>query len=51
MDFEQLKQHIIAKLSMEDVLDILGFSTEDLVEALADEIKHFEDEFTEAVND
>lgn len=51
MDFEQLKQHIIAKLSMEEVLDIIGFDVEDLVYALEEEIKHFEDEFTEAVND
>jgi hypothetical protein len=51
MDFEQLKQLIIAKLSAEEVLDILGFDVEDLVEALEDEIFVFEEEFREAIDD
>jgi hypothetical protein len=51
MALEQLKQLIVAKLSPEEFLDILGFDLEDLVDALEDEICEFEMELTAAVYD
>lgn len=47
--FEELKELIAAELSVEEILDILGWETVELVDALSDYIKEYEDEFKQAV--
>ncbi len=47
--FEELKELIAAELSVEEIMDILGWETPELVDALEDYIKQFEDEFKQAV--
>lgn len=46
----ELKDLIAAKLTVEQILDILGWETADLVEALSDEIDVYQDDFEEAVS-
>ncbi len=48
---EELKQMIVAKLSIDQILDILGWEISDLVEALSDEIDLYQEDFEMAVND
>ena len=47
--FEELKELIAAKLSVEEIMDILGWTNIELVEALEDHIMEFEDDFKEAI--
>ena len=47
--FEELKALIAAELSVDEILDILGWETPELVDALEDHIKELEDEFKQAV--
>jgi hypothetical protein len=47
--FEELKELIAAELSVEEIMDILGWETPELVDALEDYIKEYEDEFKKAV--
>lgn len=46
---EELKDLIAAKLSVEEILDILGWTNIELVDALEDHIMEFEDDFKDAV--
>ncbi len=48
-NLEELKELIAAKLSVEEILDILGWDNYDLVDALEDYIEEFQEEFQEAV--
>ena len=48
---EELKALIAAKLSIEEILDILGWEMTDLVESLSDEIDLYAEEFEDAVAD
>ena len=45
----ELKDLIAAKLTVEQIMDILGWEMADLVEALSDEIDLYQDEFEDAV--
>ena len=45
---EELKALIAAKLSIEEILDILGWEMTDLVEHLSDEIDLYADHFEAA---
>lgn len=45
----ELKDLIAAKLTVEQILDILGWEMADLVEALSEEIEIYQDDFEEAV--
>lgn len=47
--FNELKDLIAAELSVEEILDILGWETVELVDALEDHIKEAEEEFKRAV--
>ena len=47
--FEELKDLIAAELSVEEIMDILGWETFELVEALEDYIKEAEEDFKRAV--
>jgi hypothetical protein len=47
--FEELKELIAAELSVEEILDILGWENTELVDALEDYIKEYEQEFKDAV--
>ncbi len=47
--FEELKELIAAELSVEEIMDILGWETPELVDALEDYIKENEEEFKRAV--
>ena len=47
--FDELKDLIAAELSMEEIMDILGWETPELVEALEEYIKEQETEFRKAV--
>lgn len=47
--FEELKELIAAELSIEEIMDILGWETYELVDALEDYIKEREDDFKDAV--
>jgi hypothetical protein len=49
LNFEELKDLIAAELSVEEILDILGWETMELVDALEDYIKEQEDDFKDAV--
>jgi hypothetical protein len=51
MHIEQLKELIAARLDPDEILDILGWTTNDLVEALEDDIQSFKDEFIEAITE
>lgn len=44
----ELKELIAAKLSVEQIMDILGWEMADLVEALSDEIDRYSEEFEDA---
>lgn len=46
----ELKDLIAAKLTVEQILDILGWEMADLVEALSEEIEIYQDDFEEAVS-
>lgn len=46
---EELKELIAAKLSLEEILDILGWNIQDLLEAIEDEIVVLQEEFEKAV--
>lgn len=48
-DWQELKELIAAELSVEDILDILGWETPELVDALEEYIKEYEYEFKKAV--
>ena len=48
-DFSELKELIAAELSVEEIMDILGWETPELVDALEDHIKELEEEFKQAV--
>jgi len=45
---KELLDLIAAKLSLEEILDILGWTTFELVEAIQDDIEELEDEFRDA---
>ena len=45
---QELKELIAAKLTVDEILDILGWDTPELVDALEDYIHEFEVEFKEA---
>jgi len=47
---DELKALIAAKLSVEEILDILGWEMPDLVEALSDEIDLYAEDFESACN-
>lgn len=46
---DELKDLIAAKLSIEEIMDILGWTNIELVDALEEHIMEFEDEFKDAV--
>lgn len=46
---EELKELIAAKLSLEEIMDILGWNIEDLLEVLEDEIEMLQEDFEKAV--
>lgn len=46
---EELKQLIAAKLTLEEIMDILGWDIGDLLETLEDEIEMLQEEFEEAI--
>jgi hypothetical protein len=46
---DELKDRISACLGVEEILDILGMGTPDLVEALSSQIAEARDEFEQAV--
>ena len=48
LTFDELKDLIAAELSVEEILDILGWETIELVDALEEYIKEREDEFKDA---
>ena len=48
-DFTELKELIAAELTVDQILDILGWGTYELVEAIEDEIRKYEDDFREAL--
>jgi hypothetical protein len=45
----ELKDLIAAKLTVEQIMDILGWEMADLVEALSDEIDLYHEDFEDAV--
>ena len=47
--FEELKELIAAELSIEEIMDILGWETYELEDPLEDYIKEREDDFKDAV--
>ena len=49
MKNKELLDLIAAKLSLEEILDILGWTTYELVEAIKDDLEPYEDEFREAI--
>lgn len=49
MKNKELLDLIAAKLSLEEIMDILGWTTFELVEAIQDNIEELEDEFRDAV--
>jgi hypothetical protein len=49
MHLDELKELIAAQLSIEQLLDILGWGMYDLVEVLEDYIEEFQEEFEDAV--
>jgi glutamine phosphoribosylpyrophosphate amidotransferase len=49
ISIDELKELIAARLSVEEMLDILGWDMYDLVEALHDEIEENKEEFLSAV--
>lgn len=48
-NLEELKQLIAAKLSIEEIMDILGWTSVELVDALEDYIDEKQQEFERAV--
>lgn len=48
-DFIELKELIAAELTTDQIMDILGWTTYELVEALSDVIREHEDDFREAI--
>lgn len=46
---EELKQLIAAKLTLEEIMDILGWDIGDLLETLEDEIEMLQEEFEKAI--
>ncbi len=48
-NLDELKQLIAAKLSIEEILDILGWTNVDLVDALEEYIDEQQEEFERAV--
>ena len=46
---EELKELIAAKLSVEEILDILGWTNIELVDALEEHIMEMEDDFKDAI--
>lgn len=46
---EELKELLAAKLSLEEIMDILGWNIPDLLEAIEDDITIMQEEFEEAV--
>lgn len=46
---EDLLELVAAKLSVEEILDLLGWETHELVEALKEDILELKEEFEEAV--
>lgn len=46
----ELKDLVAARLTVEEIMDILGWEMMDLVEALSDEIDLYSEEFEEAVS-
>ena len=51
MHLDELKELIAAQLSIEQLLDILGWGMYDLVEVLEDYIEECQEEFEEAVGE
>lgn len=51
MDIETLKELVAARLSLEEIMDILGWGNVDLVEFLEDYIQEYAPEFIEAVSE
>ena len=47
----ELKELIAARLSLEEIMDVLGWSTYDLVEYLEEEIEYNMFEFVKAVGE
>jgi len=48
---EELKILIAAKLSIEDIMDILGWEIPELLNAIEDDIDLYAEEFEEAIKD
>lgn len=48
---EELEQMIAAKLSPDQIMDILGWEMIDLVIALSENIQEYSEEFEKAVNE
>ena len=46
---EELKELIAAKLSVEEIMDILGWTNIELVDALEEYIMEMEDDFKDAI--
>lgn len=51
MTLEQLKEQIAARLDVDEILDILGFSTYELVEELENSILEFKEDFIRALDE
>lgn len=50
LSLEELKELISAKLTPDEILDILGWETYELVDALEEYIKEYEAEFQNAIS-
>lgn len=48
-NFDELKDLIAAELSLEEIMDILGWETRELVDAIQEYIREHEDDFKDAV--
>jgi hypothetical protein len=48
-NLEELKELIASELDVDQILDILGWGTWELVEALTDEIRENRDDFEDAI--
>jgi hypothetical protein len=48
-NFDELKDLIAAELSLEEIMDILGWETRELVDAIEDYIREYEVEFQQAI--
>ena len=48
-NLEELKEMIVAKLTIDEIMDVLGWEMKDLVEALSDDIDLYSEDFEIAI--